>query len=352
MLALIAAPLTGFATWALARLSIDLLAAGGVMDRPNARSSHSRAVPRGGGIAVIAMVLPGWLVLALLTGQASRLWPVLAAAAALALLSFADDLRGLAPLPRILAHGGAVALGVLLLPGDALLFGGWLPPWADRAFTGLAWLWFVNLFNFMDGADGLAGVETVAVAGGLACALALLPPAAALSSLPLMPLAAVLAGAGAGFLALNWHPARLFLGDVGSVPLGYLLGWLLVWTACAEGLWWLALALPLYYWADATSTLLKRAARGARLWQAHREHAYQAAILAGANHGQVARHIAALNLALVALALAAAGGLVPPLAMLALALALVAAGLWHLRRRLGRRRPYGNGAGGGEGAAR
>lgn len=341
MLALIAAPLTGFATWALARLSIDLLAAGGVMDRPNARSSHSRAVPRGGGIAVLVMVLPGWLVLALLTGQASRLWPVLAAATALALLSFADDLRGLAPLPRILGHGAAVALGVLLLPGDALLFAGQLPLWADRVLTGLAWLWFVNLFNFMDGADGLAGVETVAVAGGLACALALLAPAAA----PLMPLAAVLAGAGAGFLALNWHPARLFLGDVGSVPLGYLLGWLLVWSACAEGLWWLALALPLYYWADATSTLLKRASRGARLWQAHREHAYQAAILAGASHGQVARYIAALNLALVALALAAAAGLVAPLAMLALALALVAAGLWHLRYRLGRfKGPGGKGA--------
>lgn len=336
MLALIAAPLTGFATWALARLSMDMLAAGGVMDRPNERSSHDRPVPRGGGVAVLAMVLPGWLVLALLVGWGDRVWPVLAAAAALALLSFADDVRGLPPLPRIFGHGAAVALGVLLLPADALLFGGWLPAWADRAFTALAWLWFVNLFNFMDGADGIAGVETVAVAGGLACALPLAAGGGP-ASLPLVPLAAVLAGAAAGFLVLNWHPARLFLGDVGSVPLGYLLGWLLVWAACADGLWWLALALPLYYWADATSTLLQRAVRGAKLWQAHREHAYQAAILAGAGHGRVACHIALLNLVLVALTLAAAAGLFAPPAMLAAAAAAVAVALWHLRRRLGRR---------------
>ena len=105
----------------------------------------------------------------------------------------------------------------------------------------------------------------------------------------------------AGFLPWNWSPARIFLGDVGSVPLGYLLGWLLL-LAAIEGAWAAALILPAYYLADASLTLLRRAARGEKVWRAHRQHAYQRAVRGGLSHRWVAGALAALNLVLIALA--------------------------------------------------
>jgi UDP-N-acetylmuramyl pentapeptide phosphotransferase/UDP-N-acetylglucosamine-1-phosphate transferase len=110
-------------------------------------------------------------------------------------------------------------------------------------------------------------------------------------------------------MAWNWAPAKLFLGDVGSVPLGYLLGWLLL-IAAINGAWAPALILPLYYLADATITLLKRAVRGAKVWQAHREHFYQRAVRGGASHARVAGLVLTCNAVLIVLAVLAARGLV------------------------------------------
>ena len=199
----------------------------------------------------------------------------------------------------------------------------------DRLATCVAWVWFINLFNFMDGIDGIMGVETIAVASGLATALLLMAPVES-SDWSKASLAAVLAGAGAGFLVLNWHPAQLFLGDAGSVPLGYLLGWLLVWTACVAGLWWLALVLPLYYWADATTTLLARGAKGEKVWRAHRRHAYQVAVQAGVSHAAVAGFIALINVALMLLALLALVRIIPVWSTITLAVILILMALWRL----------------------
>ena len=201
--------------------------------------------------------------------------------------------------------------------------------------TGVAWVWFINLFNFMDGIDGITGVETIAVAGGLATALLLMAPVGG-GDWSMASLAAVLAGAAAGFLVFNWHPARLFLGDTGSVALGYLLGWLLVWSACVAGLWWLALVLPLYYWTDATLTLLVRGARREKVWRAHRQHAYQVAVRAGASHATVAGFIALLNAAFVLLALLALLRLIPVWSTITLAFVLTAMALWRLHHWTGR----------------
>ena len=258
---LIAGLLAALVTWMLVRLALKLLVAYNVLDRPDKRSSHKGTVPTGGGIAVICVVLPGWIFLALMTGTLGEIRIIVAAAAVLTLISFIDDVTHVPQLARLAAHIAAAALGLALLPDSALLFDGLLPLWADRLATGIAWVWFINLFNFMDGIDGITGVETIAVAGGLATALLIIASGEGGDWSRALP-AAVLAGAASGFLVFNWHPAQLFLGDAGSVPLGYLLGWLLVWTACVAGLWWLALVLPLYYWADATTTLLARGARG------------------------------------------------------------------------------------------
>jgi UDP-N-acetylmuramyl pentapeptide phosphotransferase/UDP-N-acetylglucosamine-1-phosphate transferase len=177
-----------------------------------------------------------------------------------------------------------------------------LPELADRLVAGLAWIWFINLFNFMDGIDGIAGVEAACIGAGLFVVLQGLGSPAGLGLIALAT-----AGAALGFLWWNWQPARIFLGDVGSVPLGYLLGWLLL-SAAAAGAWAPALILPLYYLADASLTLVRRLLRGERIWHAHRQHAYQRAVQGGMSHAQTVRIIAAGNLALIGLAVVAGGG--------------------------------------------
>ena len=268
-----------------------------VLDRPNERSSHTTPTPRGGGIALVGAVLIVWLGLTA-TGHLPPALPIIAAAGlGLAAVSWLDDLRGLSPAVRLAAQLAAVAIGMAALPRGAM-FQGWLPPVLDGAAAALLWVWFVNLFNFMDGIDGLAGSEAAAIAIGLI----LIVPTPQTGML-----AAAVAAASFGFLVWNWAPARIFLGDVGSVPLGYLLGFLLL-GAAARGAWLPALILPLYFLADATITLLRRLARGERVWQAHREHFYQRAVQRGLGHAAVVQRVVAADLLLVGCGWAAENG--------------------------------------------
>ena len=207
----------------------------GVMDRPNERSSHAGPVPRGGGIAVVGVLIAAWLALWLsdaCQGCGALFRVALAGALGLAAISWLDDLRGgLSALLRLLAQVAAVAAGIASLPGDALVFQGALPALVDHALAAAAWLWFVNLFNFMDGIDGISGAEGASL--GLGTFLLVLLGVAPAG---LGPLGLALAGVSLGFLLWNWNPAKIFLGDVGSVPLGYLAGWLLLALATA-GAW-------------------------------------------------------------------------------------------------------------------
>jgi UDP-N-acetylmuramyl pentapeptide phosphotransferase/UDP-N-acetylglucosamine-1-phosphate transferase len=271
---------------------------------------------------VIAVLIAGGLLLAL-AGTAPRGTPImLGAAAALALLSWRDDLGGLSVVLRLAAHVVAVLLGLAFLDGP--VFQGVVPLWLDRALAALLWVWFVNLYNFMDGIDGITGVETVAL--GLGIALTLLLAGATADGAATLALCA--AAAALGFLRWNWHPAQIFLGDVGSVPLGYLLGWLLLLLA-GRGLWAPALILPLYYLADASLTLALRIRRGERFWQAHRQHFYQHASADG-DHAAVAAMIFFGDGVLIVLALLAVAW---PVIALALAILTVAGLLWLLQRR-------------------
>lgn len=272
-----------------------------VLDLPNHRSSHTLPTPRGGGWGVLPVVWAAWALLAWQAGTLAGTLPVLAASAMLALVSWADDRRPVPPLPRLAAQALAVAAGLLALPDGALLFQGLLPLPADRLLTALAWMWFVNLYNFMDGIDGITGSQTLYLGAAVALLLLL-----AGQPQPVAGYGLALAGAAAGFLAWNWRPARVFLGDVGSVPLGFLTGWLLL-TVALQGLWLPALILPLYYLADATLTLLRRLLRGERVWQPHREHFYQRAVDRVCRHDRVVLAILAADAALLAVAAAAVG---------------------------------------------
>jgi UDP-N-acetylmuramyl pentapeptide phosphotransferase/UDP-N-acetylglucosamine-1-phosphate transferase len=195
----------------------------------------------------------------------------------------------------LLAQAAAVVIGILVLPGPRdLLY---------LAAIGFLWIWWINLFNFMDGIDGLAGSEAAAIGAGLL----LFGSVGAGADPALQALVAAVTGAAIGFLVWNWSPARVFLGDVGSVPLGYVLGFLLLGWA-VHGYWKIALVLPLYFLADATITLARRLLRGERIWQAHREHFYQLAVRRGLSHAAVIKRVIAANLVLIGCGWAAENG--------------------------------------------
>jgi UDP-GlcNAc:undecaprenyl-phosphate GlcNAc-1-phosphate transferase len=263
-------------------------------DHPNARSLHAVPTPRLGGIGVIAGVLPAGLLWA--EGGVAA---ALACALALGALSVLDDAGGLPIEVRLPAHAVA-ALVVLLAIGApaAALPGGW----AGIALAVLALVWMTNLFNFMDGSDGLAG--SMAAIGFATLAAGAL----AAGNAPLALVCLAIASASLGFLAHNFPPARVFLGDAGAIPLGFLAGALGLHGTLA-GAWpaWFAPLAFSPFIVDATLTLLRRLARGERVWIAHRSHAYQRLVLAGWSQRRLALAACALMLAAGGSALAARG---------------------------------------------
>ena len=202
---------------------------------------------------------------------------------------------------RFAAHVCAAAAALALMPRDLFVFQGVLPLVLDRIAAAIVWVWFINLYNFMDGIDGLAGAETVSICAGLFAIVAVLGGDTGSAGAALAETALVTGAATVGFLALNWHPARVFMGDVGAIALGYLLGWFLV-TIAAWGYWVAAMVLPGYYLADATITIVRRALAGEAVWRPHAKHFYQRAVQRGLSHARVTRFVLAGNLFLVVLA--------------------------------------------------
>jgi UDP-N-acetylmuramyl pentapeptide phosphotransferase/UDP-N-acetylglucosamine-1-phosphate transferase len=304
-----------------------------ILDYPTGRSSHSTPTPRGGGLAIIPIVMLVWAGIATQSGTAwagpatpplPHLAWVLAAAAGLSAISLYDDVSGLGAGIRLLAHITAVTVAISMAPAAAPYFQGLLPPWLDLLVAGIVWVWFINLFNFMDGIDGIAGAETAAIGLGIAAVAGLAGMGAGFATLGV-----ALAAAGLGFLVWNWDPARVFLGDVGSIPLGFLAGWLLLEMA-SWGLWAPALIIPGYYLADSTITLFRRGARGQRLWEAHRDHFYQLAVRHGWRHSRVVIVISLANLVLIGFAVSSLDlPPWPPLIASAVVIVALLAGLGH-----------------------
>ncbi|WP_267425403.1 glycosyl transferase [Methylobacterium sp. GC_Met_2] len=265
--------------------------------RPNARSSHRVPTPQGGGIAVVtALVTISGLLIAApeIGGRPDWIW-LAGCALALALLGAVDDVRPLPAGVRLVTQ--AVAVGLLVWHLDGRLLPG-LPLGLERGLALVAGLWFVNLTNFMDGLDWMIVAEIVPVSG----ALLLFGLAGLLPPLPTL-VAACLLGAVLGFAPFNRPVAKLFLGDVGALPIGLVTAWLLWHLATAGGLA-AALLLPLIYLADASLTLAARAGRRERIWEAHRGHFYQRATVNGLTVPGVVGRVFAVNLALAALAAA------------------------------------------------
>ena len=299
--------------------------------RPNARSSHIAPTPQGGGIAVVASLIVTVTVAILIRPMAetSPAWlPFLIGATLLiALVGAIDDLKPLGITPRIALQGCAVVMMLAALPAELRVVPA-LPWWLERTLMLLAGLWFVNLTNFMDGIDWMTVAEVVPIAAAIGL----------LGWLGVMPIhgvvvALALGGAILGFAPFNRPVARLFLGDVGSLPIGLVLAWLMVLLA-GHGQLAAALLLPFYYGADATLTLARRLRHRARIWEAHRSHFYQRATAGGFTVSEVVARVLAVNLALAVLALATVklGSLLADLAAMLAAVMLVGWLLWTFAR--------------------
>jgi len=264
--------------------------------RPNARSSHRIPTPQGAGIAVIAATLViAWAWAAWATVPIPTV--LVGATILIALVGFADDTMSLPVLLRLLLQAGAVGAVVLTTP-DSLRIVPSLPLAFERSLIVLAGVWFVNLVNFMDGLDLMTVAEVVPITAALMLLgwLGELP-------LPVALLAAALCGAMIGFAPFNRPVAKVFLGDVGSLPIGLLLGWCLLELAWHQQMA-AALLLPAYYLADSTLTLSRRIARREPFWAAHRTHFYQRATDNGFTVPRVISEVFALNLVLALLAVA------------------------------------------------
>ena len=242
-----------------------------VLDHPNPRSLHTKPVPRTGGIGLMLGVLASWALL-----PTTLPLPVWMSVGLLMAVSLADDVLTLPVWQRLLTHGIAAAwLSTTLLSGA---YG-----WMLVIVIAFAIIWMTNLFNFMDGSDGLAGGMTLI---GFSC-YGLTAWLAGNETFAMINLC--IAAAAAAFLLFNFHPARIFMGDAGAIPLGFLaavfgvMGWI-------DGLWplWLPLLVFSPFIADATATLAKRSLRGEQIWQAHREHYYQRLVQSGFGHRNTA----------------------------------------------------------------
>jgi UDP-N-acetylmuramyl pentapeptide phosphotransferase/UDP-N-acetylglucosamine-1-phosphate transferase len=268
---------------------------------PNARSSHKLPTPQGGGIAVIgATVLVSGGVLFFSRTAGASILPlvvILAAVLLIAAVGAMADRRPITAAPRLVLQSFAVTAVLATLPPELRLLPV-LPWWSERILLLIGTLWFVNLVNFMDGLDWMTVAEVVPITAALAAIglLGYLPWQDAVISV-------ALCGAMLGFAFFNRPVAKLFLGDVGSLPIGLLLAWLLIVLADSGGRA-AAILLPLYYLADSTITLLRRAANREPVWQAHRSHFYQRATDRGFRVTDVVARVFAVNLALAALALA------------------------------------------------
>jgi UDP-N-acetylmuramyl pentapeptide phosphotransferase/UDP-N-acetylglucosamine-1-phosphate transferase len=273
-----------------------------LLARPNARSSHQRATPQGAGIAIMLAVLAvlgaSTVMFAPLRDAMPSLWPVLAAAAALTVLGMIDDARHVPAAWRLIGHIAAALVMVASLPADFRLLPDFVPLLLERALLVIGSVGCINAVNFLDGIDWMTVAEIVPIAAAVAVlqALGAVP-------MPVGLLALVLLGAILAFALFNKHPAQVFLGDSGSLPIGLCLAFLLIYVARAD----LAAAalLPLYIIADAGLTLGRRALHKEAVFSAHRSHFYQRATVQGFTVPQVTTRVFLLGLLLACLAVAA-----------------------------------------------
>lgn len=256
----------------------------GIIDVPNARSNHKKSTPTAGGVAIV-LTISGFMLFYKLLRPDISILPFLASLWIIASVSLVDDLRNLPILPRVIFQSISIlTLLYYYVPGHVYLF--------------VPFFFFINFYNFMDGIDGSAVSEAAHISASFFIISLVVP------DLPeeMKKLSLVMLGASLGFAKFNWHPARIFLGDVGSISLGLICGWLLI-TLAKKGLYVAAIIIPMFYLADSSLTILKRLLQKKKIWEAHSEHFFQKAARKGHSHSRITKKIIACNLVLLALSI-------------------------------------------------
>jgi Fuc2NAc and GlcNAc transferase len=266
-----------------------------ITDIPNKRSSHSIPTPRGGGLAIVISFLMG-IILYSAVFEISFNWLMLLVGGgwAIAWIGWVDDKKALKPWPRMLVHFFLAGCIIFIVgPEFSLSF---IPTFHLSNYLSLTLIifyivWMINLYNFMDGIDGLASSQCLSVSTA-ACIFAYLN-----NHVELTFCYGLLSAISIGFLFFNWHPAKIFLGDVGSGFLGFMFALLAVWGEYSDSVLWITVTILMgVFIVDATFTLLKRLVNKQVITQPHRDHTYQKLVLLGWSHSKVSFACLGLNI--------------------------------------------------------
>lgn len=285
------------------KYTINVLSRYNVVDNPSGRRAHAKVTPRGGGIVIYFIFSLAFLYLDYFFtnfNYSGKLMPLLSG---LALVSFYDDIKGTNALLRLFVHLFVAGLALYIFLYPNLLFHGEVSGWLDFVLATIGFAGFINIYNFLDGIDGITALETIHLSISILTLTYLRSDIIYCSSFVSI-VAIIILACAIGFLIYNWSPASIFLGDIGSITLGFLMGLCLIMIAASGERLFVASAIAgLYYIADGGITILIRAVRGEKIWLPHLRHFFQQAVKKGMTHKEVTLKISFCNLVLLLLAI-------------------------------------------------
>jgi UDP-N-acetylmuramyl pentapeptide phosphotransferase/UDP-N-acetylglucosamine-1-phosphate transferase len=316
------------ATSLLTRVLISYLSSLGVVDVPSMRRSHDKVTPRGGGLAIVIVVTIAFSMFEYLTTNAfaasTKIIPLLFIISA---VSFWDDLKPISAIIRLIVHLICASFAVFFFLSPTLSLIHHLPLYITFAIAVIALSGFINIYNFMDGIDGISCMESIHLSVTMLL-LCRLQPEAIVNLYFITILSTIIFGCCCGFLIFNWHPAKIFLGDIGSISLGFLTGLcLLLLSSSNIHLFIACFIAALYYITDGGLTILIRLVNKEKIWQPHLKHFFQKAVQNGKTHKQVVSSIAVCNIFLMLLSVTS---LFYPVMSIMLALAVISLTLVRL----------------------
>lgn len=272
----------------------------GVIDKPSTRRLHQTNTPRGGGLSVVLVLLIlgsmfDYFILKSSTGYFKLLPPLLAISA----ISFLDDIKNVHPLLRLIVHTLCASVAVSLFLRPMTLSHGILPIFVDAIFAIIGLVAFLNIYNFLDGIDGITAIETIHLSTTILL-LCYLQYDLIISVNLIITVITILLACSISFLIFNWHPAQIFIGDIGTISIGFLIGiCLLLISASSSNLFVASVIASLYYLADGILTILIRFINGEKIWKPHLKHFFQIAIKNGMMNSQVIWRIIICNFCLM-----------------------------------------------------
>lgn len=282
-------------------ISMPILRKFGMVDNPSIRRRHARPTIRGGGIAFVIAFIITFCFINIVSQEHFASFNIFIPIIMLAGVSFLDDIRGMPIIPRLFIHFLSAYLCLKFYLSDILIFRGEIAPLLDFALCVFALAAFVNIYNFLDGIDGISTIESLHLSL-TAIILCIIRDKVIIHADIVFYISSILLGCSVGFLLFNWNPAKIFMGDVGSTFLGLLHGLnLLLIAASSERLFLAASIASLYYICDGGITILIRLMKREKIWLPHLNHFFQQAVRKGMSHKEIVIKIALCNFILMIL---------------------------------------------------